>query len=125
MIILKNDGNIAKFFNRYDLPPPTNLCQIFWKTLLFGGIFTAVGVLVGLYIMGVLFWFVAPWHFLAPFAAVVTFAVVLIGLIVWGCNYLDRHKYDVKVTPQWRMNLREAYTGWKEKYCPLVEYKDD
>lgn len=121
MITLKDKGMFAEFFDRYRIERPTDACQLLWKTLGVSAAFTGLGLLVGLYIMGAVMIWWSPF-FLHPAVAwflTITAAAAALGV----CWLIGEYRYNYD-TPPWIENACTAYDGFKEKYCPLVTYKE-
>ena len=124
MIKLKREGQIGKFYNRYDFILPTNLCQLFWKTLGLSVGLTALGSVIGLYVLGaVMLFFPYYYHPTSFFFMIVTACAIALG----GCYLIDKWREDRPYQPpaQWQQNLSAAYDGFKEKYCPLVGWTSE
>ena len=116
MVTLKENGMIDEFCIRYQLHP-SNICNLFWGIFgMFAGL-TVVGVLAGLYIMGFVMFFIYPDHFSLIVFAIGTILAMALGFFL----YID---YLTHVSPgKFRTVVGEGYRGWKEKYCPMVEFK--
>ncbi len=122
MITLKEGGQLTKFYDRYHVDRPTNLCQLFWYTLGVSAVLTALGVAAGFYLMGFVMMFISgPLHPSTILFIMVTGGAAIIGAMI----YHDRHGIPNPIgvlRPQWRENISTAYDGFKEKFCPLVTY---
>lgn len=120
---------IASLYGQGDYYRSTNLCSYFWH-FMFGVLLCAFAVFVSaalLYfvLLAPAFWIVlciADWHLYAPEAdaAVGLAAWVLfsgfVALIAYGTWRESVNRPFLPVPPP----LREAYRGWKEKYCPVI-----
>ena len=122
MIILKRDGQFGRFYKRYDIDLPTNLCQLFWRTFFVSLGFVFLGVFIGLYFMGAVMIFINSNHPSAVIFAIASIAAT----VIYVCHKWDSWRsYRIKRPPsQWRQNVGEAYKGFKEKFCPLVRFED-
>jgi len=124
MITLKTDGMIAEFYDRYDLSRPVNACQLFWKTFGVSVGLIALGTVATLYLLGGVLLFVPYyWHPTTFFFIIMSVAAA----ILVSCYYIDRWNDNrpYRQPTQWQKNLSAAYDGFKEKYCPLVTYKEE
>ncbi len=116
MITLKLNGMIDEFCMRYHLHP-SNLCALAWGIFGLSAGLTLTGVLAGLYIMGFVMLFIYPHHLSVIVFGIGTAFAVMIGSFV----YIDHLR---ETTPgKFRSTVGEAYRGWKDKYCPIVEFK--
>lgn len=121
---------IASFYGQGDFYRRTNLCSYFWH-FVFGAVLCAFIVL-----MSVIF---AYFVLLAPAFWIVLCIIdghlyameldAVVGLMVWmlaiaaaafACYVVWRERGDKPFLPI-PAPVREAYRGWKEKYCPIVE----
>jgi hypothetical protein len=129
MITLKETGTFAEFFDRYGISRPTNTCQLFWKTALLSAVITAVGFTAGFYVLGAIFlFFPGYWHPTTIFFMMITGCGGILGsiyLIDRGINEGKFDKFIGRERTQWEKNFVEAYKGFKEKYCPIVSYKEN
>ena len=124
MIVLKETGQFATFFDRYRVDRPRNACQLFWYTLGASAVFTGAGVVAGLTLIGWVMWFFpGPLHPAEAVAMIVTLVGIIIGVMI----YHDRRGIPnpkLLVRPQWRENIATGYEGFKEKFCPIINYKE-
>lgn len=128
MITLKETGTFAEFFDRYNINRPTNTCQLFWKTLLLSAVITAAGFLAGLYILGgiMLFWS-GQFHPAEAWFLIMTASTIILGSLYLVDKAINEGKFDklvARTQTQWEKNFAEAYKGFKEKYCPLISFKE-
>lgn len=129
MIVLKNHGQIAKFYERYNIPRPNDLCQLINRTFWVSVALVLLGDLVLLSLMGFVMLFIDPDHW-TTFLTLI-FTVFAAGMsAIFGCYMFDewirkrRESGVIKEEAQWKANIREAYKSWKEKYCPLVGFEE-
>lgn len=129
MITLNRDGQWHEFLDRYG-DAPTNLCWLFWKSVLLPPLLVTAGVmavimtvlvLLGMFhAVALLFGVLVPWGF-DPFVA--------IGLCIWlvliflalkralrGSGTAIAHSKPSQVASA-------AYRGFKDKFCPLVRWE--
>ena len=95
MIVLKETGQFATFFDRYRVDRPRNACQLFWYTLGASAVFTGAGVVAGLTLIGWVMWFFpGPLHPAEAVAMIVTLVGIIIGVMIYhdrrGIPYLFR-----------------------------------
>lgn len=128
MITLKKDGQVRTFLRRWVNTgnTPRTLCDVvnavFWRAVLLW----CIGAYIGLFFIG-LAEFVAygfglfsypptPGGMAFILSCIVGVAVSLVFLISTTVEngYTDR-PLDI---------IEQAYAGWKDKYCPLVEFKE-
>jgi len=128
MITLKETGTFAEFFDRYDIARPTNTCQLFWKTFLLSTVIGAMGLIVGFYLLGGLLLFLPYyWHPLSIFFLMMSTCAIILGSVYLIDRGINEGKFDKLIgreRTQWEKNIGEAYKGFKEKYCPIVSYKE-
>lgn len=124
MIILKRDGQFGEFYNRYGLAPPTNFCQLLWKTFCVMLLFIFVGMIGVFYLVGAFMTFLHFEHFTVSFFLGISILLLWTGGAILHGKWRLNHPKPMRVTPQWKQNISEAYKGFKEKYCPLVRFED-
>lgn len=135
MITLDKKGQWFRFFETVGVRP-TNLCELFWAAVFFPALWTVLGVIVSLVVIySLLAWFHVfaqlfgvPWPFFAirNLTSFIVFMLLLFEgavLFVWAGTYiLGGAGKAARVTGVADI-AAEAYRGFKDKYCPLVEWK--
>ena len=134
MITLDRKGHWYRFFNRCGVCP-INLCTVFWAAITLPPMWTVIGVVASLAIIySLLGWFHVfalffgvPWPFGADSVTTIWVALLLmfetVALVIWGVvSLLEAMGNAAAVTSAGGM-AKEAYRGFKDKYCPLVEWK--
>jgi len=119
MITLQKSGHIYRYFDRYNMWAPSDLCSLFWKLLGSMTLFIGIGVLCGVYLIGWFTMFALYVHWTSMFTFLATVLAIAAGCI-FGGHLMERHS-----TGKLRTLIHDVYDGIKEKYCPLVSYKDD
>jgi len=136
MITLNSDGHWFEFFDKYDFYP-TNLCSLFWTAVLLPSFLTTMGLLISLaLIYSLLGWFhIIALFFGVPFplegtTGMVILAVVIIEAFMLATWFIisagtaaGKKIGKVAETTGTTDVVRQAYHGFKDKYCPLVEWK--
>lgn len=138
MIVLKRSGHWYRFFTRFSINPPYNLCTLFWKCLWFPLLFTFIGMLISLLavyvLLGHVHLFLLFYGVLFPDGYEVWGVLVALGWIIFVAYWVIegiKYTYGVTHVPvEWKdSNLvkipKAAYVGFKEKFCPLVTWKDE
>lgn len=126
MLTFNTSGQVGRFLSRYGLSHPSNLCDLFWLTLGISSVFILLGAWAACAIVGniELFVYGFSWFFAQPGGAVRIIAVVTdimaLGIsaaiaFVWA---VESSKFDTPVEV-----AISAYRGWKDKYCPLINWK--
>jgi hypothetical protein len=119
---INSDSRLVRYTYFLATRPPetTNLCRLFWRTVLMTGFYALPPTLLGFYVRA---WIIAPWD---------TFfftlgALIAIGLIVF-CGYMeDRAKErkalrELGLLPEKQPSLlTEAVWGVKNRVCPRIE----
>lgn len=132
MITINRQSALIKWAEFGGLSPyqrTQTLCEIFWRSVLvaplkFIGVvflgFIVIGGAVVLPAFGLLFW-IGLGEFESGFFVVPGVALILLafGLLVGGLHMLSERTASTTSGSL----LREAYRGWKEKMCPVVEIK--
>lgn len=138
MITLDRKGQWYEFFERFGVYP-SNLCALFWSGVFFPALCIFAGV-VGFVIIAysllgwahVIAWFFGvPWPFFikAHFSTLATALVIIetFALCTWFLvsTGIAAGKKIGKVaeTTGTADVVKQAYHGFKDKYCPLVEWK--
>lgn len=114
---------VGAAYTRYDLDLPRDLCGLFWMTALLSALTVAVGTAVALYLFGLVWMWFEPTHGVSIYAMLITFLIAMLGTTWW---LVERDGWtrmtDKAISSTTRENLLEAYQGFKDKYCPLVEW---
>lgn len=123
MIILKEGGQITEYYDRYGMVRPTNLCQLvnktFWTAVALTGFFS----LIPLGLFGAVWVFFDHSHWTCIVFGLEMTVAIVVGSCLFYNKYRLKHPKPEKVESQWRANLREAWRGWKDKFCPLIKYE--
>lgn len=134
MIKLSKEGQWFKFFQEYDYYP-TNLCQLFWTALLLPlgltliglvASFVAVIVLLGWYhLVGLFFGVLWPWGGLG--ISVGVFVLLQMAIVLYWSGKLVKSNVAGTPVPATLTKAGDViitgYHGFKEKFCPLVEWE--
>jgi len=116
MVTLKENGMIDEFCTRYHLKP-SNICNLCWGLFGMTAGLTMLGVLTGFYVMGFVMFFFYPDHPSVIVSIVGTIMFIVVGFFVYADHLVNTRP------GKFRTIVGEGYRGWKEKYCPLVEFK--
>jgi hypothetical protein len=121
---------LASFYGQGDYYRRTNLCSYFWH-FMFGVVlcaFIACASALAAYflLMGPVFWIVlciTDWHLyrmeVDAFAGFLFWGLAALGIgFAFYASWREAGDEPFLPIPQ---PVREAYRGWKEKYCPIVE----
>ncbi len=136
MITLNKNGHWYKFFDEYDFYP-TNLCSLFWTAVLLPLGFTVAGIGISLLVIySMMGWgHIIALFFDVPFpsagrtgglmlALVIIESVILITWFAISTGIAAGKKIGkVARTTGTADVVKETYRGFKDKYCPLVEWK--
>lgn len=132
MITINRQSALIKWAEFGGLSPyqrTHTLCEIFWRSVLTAPFKFVALVFVGFVLIGgsfvlpafgLLFWIglgeFEPGFFVVPGVELILLAL---GLLVGGLHMLSERTASTTGGSL----LREAYRGWKEKMCPMVEIK--
>ena len=123
MIVLKNNGQVAEFYDRYGLTRPTNLCQLINKTFWFSTLLVFVGFIGVTFLVGTVAVLFGMWPYWVAHIAVLEWTVILFAAALWGWHKWKETHPGTGLQPQWQQNLGEAWDGFIKRFCPLVEFK--
>lgn len=124
MIKLKYSGMIANFIRKWNGYPGSDLCTLFWQvTGRVVGLLLS-GVAIGTYFIGgamvYLDWgysYVHPTEIWFIFGSVLAVcASIVIAMIMF---------VDTAISDRWTENIATLAEAIHDKYCPLVEWKED
>lgn len=120
MMTVNGNGPLVEWAYKFEerVPLYTNLCALFWRTVLFTPLkIGAIGLVLGLLVLWHEYlWFQAWWMALAPVGGVAG----LLGTIAFGVWCEDRFR-ERKLRPaEDRTLVYLVYRSIKDRYCPLI-----
>lgn len=118
MITLSREGQMYRYFQRYRMDRPTDLCQLTWKIFISMTILTLAGITCGFYVIGWFAIFMLPEHWTTRISMVGTFLGILFFVL-----FIGGFIFSLQPVEALGNIVAEGYRGFKDKYCPLVTWK--